>query len=255
MLAVLALVWPGAALAACPPGSAIGDHVLGKGLCLAVATSGADEAGDAPTLVVVVHGDASSGGPADYLFRFARTLARPGVVSVAILRPGFPDAAGRTSQGNNNGRRDSYTPQNIAAVGDAIAVLKRHYKASRVVYVGHSGGAAIGGVLIGRQPGLVDRAVLVSCPCDIARWRAHRGGRAWTQSESPSSWAGKVPASTAVVALTGSDDDNTLPALAKDYVGSLSKRGVTASFQPVPGEGHRFGDALASAAAKAAGGR
>jgi pimeloyl-ACP methyl ester carboxylesterase len=204
------------------------------------ATYGAAQAGSAPALIVVVHGDVSSGGPADYHFAFTRSLAKPGVVAVALVRPGYSDAAGRTSQGTHYDRRDSYTPANITAVGSAVRALKTHYKARTVIYVGHSGGAAIGGVLIGKDPGLINGAVLVSCPCDITRWREERKRGAWTRSESPSAYAAKVPTTTRVVAITGSTDDNTGPGLARGYVESLTKRGVKARFQNVPGAGHGF---------------
>lgn len=240
------------AQAACPAGNSIADVVHGGTLCLVATTYGAAQAGNAPTLVVVVHGDVSSGGPADYHLEFTKSLAKPGVVAVALVRPGYSDAAGRTSEGTHYDRRDSYTPANIAAVGGAVRALKTHYKARSVVYVGHSGGAAIGGVLIGKNPGLIDSAVLVSCPCDIKRWREERKRGAWTRSESPSSYAAKVPATTRVVTVTGTADDNTGPGLPQSYVDSLTKRGVKARFHSVPGAAHGFGGVRAAAAAAVA---
>src|ERR1043165_9961224 len=136
----LAALLPAAAVAACPAGTSIADYVPGGGLCLAAATYGASGAGASPALVVVLHGDVSSGGPADYHFATARSLAGPGVVAVALVRPGYSDSAGRVSEGSANGRRDHYTATNINAVADAIAALKTHYKARRVVVLGHSGG-------------------------------------------------------------------------------------------------------------------
>ena len=222
----------------------------GGGLCLAAATYGASTAGASPALVVVLHGDVSSGGPADYHFWTARNLAGPGVVSVALLRPGYSDSIGRVSEGSANGRRDHYTAANINAVADAIAALKNHYKARRVVVLGHSGGAAMAGVLIGKRPGLVQGVVLASCPCDIVRWRTSRGRGAWPNSESPSTYVEKVPKSTQVVAITGSADDNTFPAMARDYVAKLAARGVNARFESVS-SGHDFNGNLASASVAA----
>jgi pimeloyl-ACP methyl ester carboxylesterase len=241
---LLAMLRPAAA--ACPPDSAIGDYVFGGGLCLAAATFGAASAGAEPILIVVVHGDISDGGAATYHAEFARTLARPGVVVVALIRPGYADAAGRTSEGTTLGRQDNYTAGNVAAVAGAIDALKKHYRARRVVYVGHSGGAAIGGVLIGRRPGLVDAAVLVSCPCDIARWLRERGQPPWRRSLSPDFFIARVSKSTEVVAITGSADDNTFPALADDYVAGLARRGVAARFIAVAGAGHGFSEVAAA---------
>lgn len=247
--AVLASAAGSAAWAACPPNAPIEQRVFGGGHCLVVETFGAASAGARPVLVVVVHGDISDGGAATYHAAFARTLARPGLVAVALTRPGYTDGQGRTSGGTTYDRRDNYTASNVAAVAGAIAALKRHYAPRRTVYVGHSGGAAIGGVILGRRPGLVDAAVLVSCPCDLARWRGDRGLDIWRHSLSPSLVVPRVPTATAVVALTGSADANTAPCLAQDYVRALARRGVDARFEPVDGAGHGFPGVAAAARA------
>ena len=245
------LVASGAAHAACPAGSSIKDWVQGGKLCLAAATYGAEAAGDSPALVVVVHGDTSGGGPADYHFDFARSVAQPGVVAVALLRPGYPDRAGRTSEGQDLGRRDSYTPDYIGAVGLAIDTLKKEYRPNRVILIGHSGGSAYVGVLLGSRPDIANDAILVSCPCDVRRWREQRGGGAWTRSQSPSGFSAKIPLAVRLVAITGSSDDNTPPQLAQDYVAGLVKRGLKASFVAVLESGHNFSRPLQEAAAAA----
>ncbi len=230
----------GTAVAACPPESSIKDYAFGGGLCLAAQTFGAEQAGESPVLVVVVHGDISDGGAATYHVELAKALARPGVVTVALLRPGYADARGRTSEGSTLGREDNYTAANIAAIAGAVDALRKHYPTRRVIYVGHSGGAAIGGVLIGRRPGLIDTAVLVSCPCDIARWLRQHRRPPWTRSLSPDFFIPRVPKTTEVVALTGANDENTFPALAEDYVARLARRGIDARFVAVAGAGHGF---------------
>jgi dienelactone hydrolase len=235
-----------AAKARCPPDSSVAQYVLGDGLCLAITTFGLGQ-GEISTLVVVVHGDLSDGGAAAYHVDFAKSLSRPGVVAVALVRPGYMDGAGRVSEGSAFGREDNYTETNIAAVAGAIDTLKRHYRARRVIYVGHSGGAAIGGVVIGRSPGLVNAAVLVACPCDIGRWRKETGRTAWTRSLSPHSFIPNVPITTEVLALTGSDDDNAFPILAQDYARRLAAHGVSARFIAVPGGRHKFSSNLAEA--------
>jgi pimeloyl-ACP methyl ester carboxylesterase len=247
LLACLLLI-SGAAHAACPPDSRITDWVFGGGLCQAAKTFG-NEA-DAATLIVVVHGDISDGGAATYHIAFAETLARPGAIVVALTRPGYPDDQGRISEGHTLGRHDNYTPRNIAAVGGAIAALKHYYGPRRVIYVGHSGGAAIGGVLIGRSHGLIDAAVLISCPCDIPRWLRERRQPAWRRSESPSFHAGRVPRATWVAVIAGEADTNTFPAQAEDYVKRLTRRGVDARFVVVEGAGHGL-SGLGTAATKA----
>lgn len=235
-------------LAKCPANADVEQWVDGGALCLAMATAGTKDAGPSPTLVVLLHGDTSSGGPADYLVPFARSLARKGVVTVSLLRPGYEDRTGRKSEGSHNGRRDSYTAQNVDAVGTAIQTLKTRLRAGRVIAMGHSGGAAIIGVLAGRRPGLIDAAVLVACPCDIPSWRVERGRGEWRQSLSPHSYAAKVPKQTTVVAITGSEDDNTSPRLARSYISSLTGHGGAARFEAAPGAGHRFNGPLAASA-------
>jgi dipeptidyl aminopeptidase/acylaminoacyl peptidase len=53
-----------------------------------------------------------------------------------------------------------------------------------------------------------------------------------------------------VIAITGEQDENTGPGLARDYVAALRRRGVRARFIMVPGAAHGYGG-LASAVAEA----
>ena len=215
-------------------------RVLGDGRCLVIKTFEPNAPAVHPVLYVVVHGDGSDFGPSVYHYKVAAALAGagpPGAVAVALIRPGYHDGAGHRSDGSNNGRRDSYTPQNIAIMADAIRTLKRRFAASRVVGVGHSGGAAILGVIIGKYPHLLDGAVLVGCPCDVSRW-CGATGHAWTASDSPSNFVADVPVDTAVTLLTGTADTNTFPGLARDYAASLVRRGIDATFVPVPRASH-----------------
>jgi|RhiMetdeSRZDD1v2_1073273.scaffolds.fasta_scaffold14705_6 pimeloyl-ACP methyl ester carboxylesterase len=238
--ALLVLASAGPAAATCPPRSTIAEYVFGGGLCMAATTFGTETAGAHPTLIVLVHGDISDGGAATYHAEFARTLVRPGVVAVALIRPGYAGGDGRRSQGSNYGRTDSYSAATVAAIGGAIDNLRSYYRPRRVIYVGHSGGAAIGGVLIGKRPRLIDAAVLVSCPCDIARWLVERHKPQWTRSLSPAHQLHRVAPATQVVAITGAADENTKPQLARDYAARLAARGVPARFEAVDGAGHGF---------------
>jgi pimeloyl-ACP methyl ester carboxylesterase len=187
-----------------------------------------------------MHGDVSSGGPAKYHLDFAKKLAEQSrnLVAVAMIRPGYDDGAGNTSSGEHNNRSDHYTADNVDAMADGVRRLRERYQASRVVLVGHSGGAATSALILGRKPGVADAAVLVACPCNVGEWRRARGGRPWPRSESPHEWAGKVPSSTRVIAITGADDSNTKPGLAEEYVALLKKRGVDARFIAVASADH-----------------
>lgn len=221
--------------------------VRGNGLCLVIETFNADPKRDfQPALVVMLHGDLPKGGPATYHISRMLWLAKENemIVSVAMIRPGFYYNKGRKSEGSNYGRRDSYTKRNNMAVGEAIKKLKALHNAQRVVLVGHSGGAAMAGVIIGMFPGLVDKAILVSCPCNITRWIKMRKWRPWKRSLSPSSFVGKIPLSTEVVAITGKKDRNTFPGLASKYVASLKKRNIKAKLLIVDYAEHDFDGVL-----------
>ena len=238
---LLAACTGGAQIASLPSACSPADNtsrVSGGNFCLVIRTFG--ESGAAPVLYVVLHGDTSAGGPSTFHYSVAEALQRggpAGSVAVAMIRPGYYDNAGNTSTGSNYGRRDSYTAENIAAIAGAIRTLKTVHGAQRVVLVGHSGGAAIAGVILGKFPGLADGAVLVSCPCDIAAWRlAH--GTAWGQSESPSDYVDRIPAKTHVVAVSGEADTNTNPTLSRDYVESLKQHSIDARFEIVPNANH-----------------
>ncbi|GBF27253.1 hypothetical protein MnTg02_02300 [bacterium MnTg02] len=223
--------------------------IRGGGLCLATKTFNAvPNRKFQPTLVVMLHGDISKGGPANYHTPLMLEIAQNDkIVSVAIIRPGYSDKNGRKSVGSNYGRSDNYTKRNNAAIGEAISKLKKLHNAKRVVLIGHSGGAAMTGVIIGMFPGLVDKAILVSCPCNIARWRKMKRRRPWRRSLSPSSFVGKISLSTEVVVIVGKKDRNTPPRLSIDYVASLKKRKIKAKLLILEFGEHRFKRALSRA--------
>lgn len=203
-----------------------------------------------PTSIVVwLHGNISTGGPANYHFpiaqKFALDHASDNVLSVALVRPGYHDGAGNYSSGSDNGRADNWQRPTIAEVGAAIEKLRLRYKPKRVILVGHSGGAAIAAVLLGMKPTLAESAVLVGCPCDMVAWRIGRRGDPWT-SEDPMLWIPEVPAAIEVIALTGAKDTTTSPRLADEYIKALHAHGNKATFLPIPEAGHR--EALANAA-------
>lgn len=192
-------------------------------------------------MVVWLHGNVSSGGPANSHFRIAQKaatdFAAENVLALALVRPGYPDGTGESSSGNDNGRGDNWQYATIAAIGTAIERLRFKYKPDAVVIVGHSGGAAIAAVLLGMKPQLAEAAILIACPCDLVAWRVGRRGMPWL-SENPMQWVEKVSPATRVIALTGSRDDTTAPALGMAYIEGLQARGIDASFQLVPDMGH-----------------
>ncbi len=217
--------------------------MTGKDECLVLRSYKGAQSGAAPqALVVILHGDVSGGGPANYHFATAEQLvATPELassVAVALVRPGYEDGSGGRSGGSHNNRSDHYTARNIDEVAGVVARLKQLHRPQRVVVLGHSGGAATAAVLAGRHPGLADGVVLVACPCHLTDWRLGRNRSLWTASESPHSWIDRIAPSTRIIALTGTGDDNTGPRLAQDYVKRATDRGLSARFEAIEGASH-----------------
>jgi pimeloyl-ACP methyl ester carboxylesterase len=193
------------------------------------------------TMVVFLHGDVSSGGPADYMYSYARNLASSrDVLTAAILRPGYWDSQGHKSRGSNNRRQDHYTQDNNDLVVETIEELKNEHHITRVIAVGHSGGAAQLGVIIAQKPNLIDVAILVSCPCDLDQWRAAHGHRPWKKSVSPSTYIKGLQHFTDIYAFTGADDKNTFPDLAEMYYVNLIPKSFGADFKEIKGGNHYF---------------
>lgn len=174
------------------------------------------------TLAVFLHGDVSAGGSADYMLSSAQRFVAdvPGAHAIVMLRPGYFDRNNVASEGSDCGRRDCYTEEVIRRVSAAIAEVEMRYGAKIVLGLGHSGGSAILANVIASSPGLLTGAVLTSCPCDIRSWK-----RSWSNSLSPLDVVGRIPPSTKVVAVTGRDDPNTVPAIAERYVAALKAAG------------------------------
>ena len=123
--------------------------------------------------------------------------------------------------------------------------LKDRYHPRQAILVGHSGGAAIVGDLLGQQGIAVDGALLVSCPCDLTEWRKHmqsvKGGAFWerpVRSLSPLALVDGVPASAKIWLLVGSDDQITPSAFTLAYAEALRNRNVAVNVTIASGLGH-----------------
>ena len=213
--------------------------VSGKEECLIMHRFGTST----PKLMLIwLHGDVSSGGPANYHFRSAEKsvadFAAHAPMAIALVRPGYSDGNGNTSSVAmfHTGRADHHTKVNITEVGTAIERLRAHYQPEKVIAIGHSGGASTSAVLLGLKPGLIDGAVLVACPCDLITWRT--GRRAWSASENAMNWIDPIDKNAKVISLTGARDDNTLPILARNYTDALIARGIQAEFRLIENENH-----------------
>lgn len=211
--------------------------IQGDGECLHIRTFTRDVKSPNPVLMVYLHGDKSSGAPLSWELNYTQQFMSADVAAITMVRPGYPTEGGARSSGATS-REDHYTDHNISAVAGALKRLKDAHKARKLVVVGHSGGAATTGVLFGKFPGLADSVVLLSCPCDIARWRDSGNKRAWTRSLSPSDFTATVATNGRVLAMTGSRDTNTDERLARNYIEKLKGRGVAATYRSIPGADH-----------------
>ena len=212
-------------------------RVAANNECLVIKTYG--ESAERTSLIIFIHGDSPRGGPSDTMYPLAQFFGTKGVVAVGLIRPGYYDSSGNSSTGNSHRKVDHYRPDMIETVAAAVKVLKTHYNSEYVVLAGLSGGSAISGVIIGKYPSLVNAAVLAACPCNVPAWRImRRGWNNFPLSLSPHDFIGKIDKKTTVVAITGGNDGNTKPVLARDYVASLKANGIDATYIEVPGVGH-----------------
>ena len=190
------------------------------------------------TLVVILHGDS---GPSSSYEKSAKTLASrlPNATVVALTRPAFTGPTGKSP--GQNPQKDHFTSRNNKLLAESLQSMKSSLGAKKLVVIGHSGGAGQMGTVIGRFPGIVDVAILAACPCDVPNWRIHRRGKNnWKQSQSPHSFAKRIPKTTKVVLITGSADDNTLPRFAQRYAGIAQKSGADITFVVPQGVTHKF---------------
>jgi pimeloyl-ACP methyl ester carboxylesterase len=205
-----------------------------------------------PVLIVVLHGDllgvrAIPAMTYHYVFAHNAAMQMDNLVVAALLRPGYRDDTGEQSEGERGlTTGDNYTPEVVDAVAQAIDQLKTKFHPVHTVLIGHSGGAAITGDLLGRWPSTVDAALLVSCPCDLVAWRKHmqqmqNNNPIWSapvKSLSPIDLADKVPPSVHVQLLVGSKDPVAPPELSQHYAEALRNHGNNAALTIAPGLEH-----------------
>lgn len=199
-------------------------------------------------LVVFIHGD---GGPIrrsteayreNYADQFS-LLRNAGINVVVILRPGHRLPDWSQTSGYPTTKNDNYTGGIIAGISEVTTRLRDHYKPSKMVLLGHSGGAMISGIIAGRHPGVAGAAVLVAWGCNTQEWRQWRidskGRRGqWYDSLSAHDFLDGIPKDMRVIAITGSDDTNTKPSFAKDCTAQMKSLGLNVDMREIDGYGH-----------------
>jgi pimeloyl-ACP methyl ester carboxylesterase len=215
-----------------------------KGGCLALVPVGTPVVAS-KTLIVMLHGDGEGQLGQRQIDRWTaigRSLLASDRNVFFMIRPGYQTPVGN-SIGWANPKDDDYTAANIARVAGALASLKSTFRAEKVVLVGHSGGAATSALVLGKHPTVADAALLLGCPCDVPPWRDHRNaqrgrGGPWANSLNPLDYTATIPPGTPVIAVTGTQDDNTLPMFAKRWVEKAFSAGVLARYADAVGYNH-----------------
>lgn len=200
-------------------------------------------------MVVVLHGDAPFVRPG-YQYLFASTLAHavPGTRVVALLRPGYTDPYGAKSDGDRGfAVGENYTRTVVDDLATVIELAKAQWGASSIILVGHSGGAALAANIAALHSGLVQHVFLVGCPCDVPAFRRHMARLQWsplwllpTSSLSPMETLKQMQPSTSITAISGSNDEITLPEYAESYIAKAKQAGITASMIVLAGRGHEI---------------
>jgi len=202
-----------------------------------------------PHLILVLHGDAPFVNPTyQYVFAESAAQALQNVVAVALLRPGYRDAQGERSQGSRGlTTADNYTSDRIVSIAAAARSLVARYHASDLTLVGHSGGSAIAADILELYPHLAARALLVSCPCDVAAFRWSMFKSQWNPmwllpvaSISPIDHVSSIPRHIVIRMVTGSADDIAPPALTFAFASALKQKGVDVRVIELKNKGHEI---------------
>jgi poly(3-hydroxybutyrate) depolymerase len=216
--------------------------VMGDGLCLPIRSFAAVRAPPrGGVLVVFLHGN--TWGPdsavGDDLSGFAADIAQQrGVVAVTMTRPGHTGADGRPAEGMFRPQLLPDSPD-ASQVADAIARLKRHYGARRVVLVGFSGGSRMIARMVQNRLGAFDAAVLYACPCEDP---ANEIADAVPEGNA------LYPRHLQLAVITGTLDYGTRGG--REFVRVVGMRGTRATFSPLRDQAHVFDDRAWSTAIK-----
>jgi len=203
-----------------------------------------------PTMVLVLHGDAPFGKPS-YQYAIARKIAKENknVVAVGILRPGYTDNEGNRSKGERGmATGDNYTKEVLASVNALAKQLRKKYKPSKVILVGHSGGAAISANLLAEYAGTYAAALLISCPCDLHLWRKHMktlqpDTNIWdikVSSPSPIEEIKRIDDDTKIMIVHGTNDRSVPINIINKYAKALKANKNKVSFTPLKNQGHEI---------------
>lgn len=225
------------------------NEVSVQGVCTKIKTYKSNKITETPVLVVNLHGDSPFNDPS-YHYEFANYIAQHSVntVSVGMLRPGYTDHLKRTSDGvRGETIGDNYDEPRIHQIAQAIVKLKAIHNSKNVILAGHSGGSVITAKLIALYPKLISHAFIVSCPCNISRWRAdmykssqYEGFKRSLDTISPIKLVDDVSNETGITLFVGKNDKVTKPYLSNEYFSALKKAGKKVDYHVIDGDHELF---------------
>ena len=117
--------------------------------------------------------------------------------------------------------------------GAAIKKLKEYYQPDELIVMGHSGGAQETSILIGRMPGLIDKAILSGCPCMEG---FPDKNNPW---ESPTNQIAHIDPKTKITIITGKSDRETPTKESIEYAKRAKEQGLDVQLHVVKGA-HEF---------------
>ncbi len=196
-------------------------------------------------LLIFIHGDGIVGGsPSDYLKFQATQFVDKRTNAIVVIRPGYYDSYDNYSTGESYAFAckgypcDGYRENTIATLAATIQQLKSYYQPSCTILVGHSGGAMMSSVILGKYPNLANGAVLASTTNNVHQWTKRHGWGNWPHSLSPHDWIKTIPKNNFVTIISGAEDKNTYPEYASAYYDSLKRLGIKAQYINVPNGTH-----------------
>jgi dienelactone hydrolase len=202
-----------------------------------------------PTLVIVLHGDAPFNKPSyQYTVASRAAAAIPDTIVATLLRPGYTDPDNDTSVGvRGHTTGDNYTPEVLDQLATTIKTLTGEIQPSRIVLMGHSGGATLSADLIARDPHLAQGALLVSCPYDVPAFRHHmfwvHPNPLWffpVDSLSPLDGVKDIDPKTKIRMIVGSKDPLALPAYTIAYADATRARHLDVQTIILPDKEHEI---------------
>ena len=218
--------------------------------CLFVKVFKSDSITLKPNLFIIIHGDAPF-NPPSYQYKLSQKLSEQvkNTIIVSVLRPGYKDNESNKSDGKRGQTTgDNYTQEVINSLTEVIKELKIRFKPSKTIIAGHSGGAAISADIVSLTTQLVDKSILVSCPCDVEAFRKsmalkqpfYRAWRDSVKSISPIDVIKNINRNADIILIHGQEDDIVPFEIAENYFKKLKQNNIKVELIPIENAGHEI---------------